>query len=254
MTNLERAKNGERLKVRKSGDYIIRGIDGEDYVPSQNYTDDLINWVNQQIDIAVTHAIDETEEPELKTNLLPCPFCGSKAQMIWDKSYDPPDAGGERTPEWDEWYVQCTGCNVVPNGWGNTGWGNENDAIAAWNRRAINNHYEPAVALKEIANWPDGGIRYGQSKIKAFASKALSKFCDPETASPDQIELGKLAVFGKSVWDWIKSNPDFYGDEFSETFLPMAEESGLCRKEPYDPEKHGEIEYGEVGFDIWTWD
>lgn len=138
--------------------------------------------------------------------------------MIWDKSYDPPDVGGGRTPEWDEWYVECTGCNVVPNGWGNTGWVNKNNAIAAWNRRAINNHYEP------------------------------------KAASPDQIELGKLAAFGKSVWDWIKENPDFYGDEFSETFLPMAEESGLCRKEPYDPEKHGEIEYGEVGFDIWTWD
>lgn len=69
MTNLERARNGERLKVRKSGDYIIRGIDGEDYVPSQNYTDDLINWVNQQIDIAVTHAIDETEKSELWRDL-----------------------------------------------------------------------------------------------------------------------------------------------------------------------------------------
>lgn len=77
--------------------------------------------------------------------------------------------------------------------------------------------------------------------------------CEPEAASPDQIELGKLAAFGKSVWDWIKANPDFFGDEFSETFLPMAEESGLCRKEPYDPEKHGEIEYGETKFDILKW-
>lgn len=113
---------------------------------------------------------------------------------------------------------------------------------------------ESVAALREIANWPDGGIRYGQSKIKAFASKSLSEFCEPESASPDQIEIGKLAAFGKTVWDWIKDNPDFCGDEFSETFLPMAEEAGLCRKEPYDPERHGNIEYGEVGIDIWTWD
>lgn len=100
---------------------------------------------------------------------------------------------------------------------------------------------EPVAALKEIASWPDGGNRYGQSKIKAFASKALSEFCEPEAAPPDQIELGKLAAFGKSVWDWIKSNPDFCGDEFSLTLMPMAEKAGLCKYETYDPEKHGEF-------------
>lgn len=78
--------------------------------------------------------------------------------------------------------------------------------------------------------------------------------CEPEAASPDQIELGKLASFGKSVWDWIKSNPDFCGDEFALTLMPMAEKAGLCKYETYDPEKHGDfpdLVAGEDDYYYW---
>ena len=72
------------------------------------------------------------------TDLFDCPFCGGKAEMVWDKKYDPPDCGGARTPEWDAWYVQCTSCGVVPNGWGNLDWSSEESAAKAWNRRPSN--------------------------------------------------------------------------------------------------------------------
>lgn len=66
MTNLERARNGERLKVRRLGDQVYMGVNGSSWLFDEIY---LENWVNQQIDYAVTHAIDETEEPELWRDL-----------------------------------------------------------------------------------------------------------------------------------------------------------------------------------------
>lgn len=66
MTNLERARNGERLKVRRLGDQVYMGANGSSWLFDEIY---LENWVNQQIDYAVTHAIDETEKPELWRDL-----------------------------------------------------------------------------------------------------------------------------------------------------------------------------------------
>ena len=66
MTNLERARNGERLKVRRLGDQVYMGANGSSWLFDEIY---LENWINQQIDYAVTHAIDETEEPELWRDL-----------------------------------------------------------------------------------------------------------------------------------------------------------------------------------------
>ena len=87
MTNLERAKNGERLKVRKSGDYIIRSIDGEDFFVNPDYVDDLINWINQQIDIAVTNAIAETEDPELWRDLKEGEVYQEGDRILMDKKH-----------------------------------------------------------------------------------------------------------------------------------------------------------------------
>ena len=35
---------------------------------------------------------------------------------------------------------------------------------------------EPTEALESITKWPDGGNNYGQDRIKAFASAALTKY------------------------------------------------------------------------------
>ena len=73
--------------------------------------------------------------PKQPIPLLNCPFCGGKPEVVWDKKYDSWDCGGARTPDWDEWYVQCSSCLVVPNSWGTGGWVSEESAVKAWNRR-----------------------------------------------------------------------------------------------------------------------
>lgn len=66
--------------------------------------------------------------------------------------------------------------------------------------------------------------------------------------------IKKEAMFGKDLWEWIKSQgSDFCGEEVSEDILPIAEKAGLCKKVAYDPEKHGDIEMAEPGDLIWFW-
>lgn len=99
------------------------------------------------------------------------------------------------------------------------------------------------------------GNASGIEMLKIHADKALEKLnggikanCEPT------IEPAKYECFGKLVWKWIKENPEFLGDEFSLTLMPMAENSGLCKHEVYDPEKHGEMEGlvpGEDGIYWW---
>ncbi len=58
------------------------------------------------------------------SKLKPCPFCGGEAET--------------RTDENDEWYVSCTKCFALVgycvDTWGE--YATEEDAAAAWNRRA----------------------------------------------------------------------------------------------------------------------
>jgi len=70
MTNLERARNGERLKV--NFDYSTLGfigVDGREFLWDKNGKIQCLDWINQQIDYAVNHAIDDTKEPELWRDL-----------------------------------------------------------------------------------------------------------------------------------------------------------------------------------------
>jgi hypothetical protein len=60
------------------------------------------------------------------------------------------------------------------------------------------------------------------------------------------------AIFGKLMWGMIqKMGGDFCGDEWSEEVLPLAQKAGLCGRVIYDPDKHGYIEDGEPGHEIW---
>ena len=57
-----------------------------------------------------------------KQELLPCPFCGSESVL--------------RTTQYgDEFYVDCVGCPIVGNGYGNGGFYTKEEAITLWNTR-----------------------------------------------------------------------------------------------------------------------
>lgn len=71
----------------------------------------------------------------MKEELKACPFCGEEAELHYDKYTEALDFGGEHIPEFDEWYVQCKKCFMVPNSWGNGAWSSKDEAIKAWNLR-----------------------------------------------------------------------------------------------------------------------
>lgn len=84
MTNLERARQSERLKVRRVGDKVYIGVNGSSWLFDEDY---LENWVNEQIDHAVTHAIDDTEEPELWRDLAPDDIIQEGDRILIDGSW-----------------------------------------------------------------------------------------------------------------------------------------------------------------------
>ena len=70
-------------------------------------------------------------------NLLPCPFCGGEAKLhdglinivpVIDEYGAYIDADLEGTPAW----VECTACGAAADGFDDA-----DEAVAAWNRRAI---------------------------------------------------------------------------------------------------------------------
>ena len=60
------------------------------------------------------------------TELKPCPFCGSKAEIIRDKTFNAET--GEALTE-PMWFVWCTECSDLVSA------ATEDDAIREWNRR-----------------------------------------------------------------------------------------------------------------------
>lgn len=57
--------------------------------------------------------------------LLPCPFCGSDADMFQKDS----------DPKWNDWVVHCSDLDC----WANVRHINKADAIRKWNTRATGN-------------------------------------------------------------------------------------------------------------------
>ena len=75
-----------------------------------------------------------------KYKLKPCPFCGGKAILIEKLYQEAADCGGERIPEFDEFYVECIKCSFarLPH-WGNVAYSTIRKAIAGWNNRIKQN-------------------------------------------------------------------------------------------------------------------
>ena len=67
MSNLERAKKGERLKVVHERLFDrLKPVQGDDRfltTISNEECERLVDWINSQIDLAVTHAINDTPDP-----------------------------------------------------------------------------------------------------------------------------------------------------------------------------------------------
>ena len=63
--------------------------------------------------------------------LKKCPFCGEKAEIFRDKSYNAET--GETLAE-HMWFVWCTECSALVSG------ATEDEAVERWNRRANNDN------------------------------------------------------------------------------------------------------------------
>lgn len=92
MTNLERARKGERIgigfKRKGNGSILVSSKGDRDYLLSSLSPADareLHKWINQQIDHAVTHAIDDTPDnnPELWRDLS-----AGEIRMEGDRFFD----------------------------------------------------------------------------------------------------------------------------------------------------------------------
>lgn len=78
------------------------------------------------------------------------------------------------------------------------------------------------------------GTDWGDSEINRIARAALD--------APDYESFGKAVV---SLFHW-------WGDEWSEDIMPLAVQSGLAERVPYDPELHGDCE-ADPGDEMWVW-
>ena len=58
--------------------------------------------------------------------------------------------------------------------------------------------------------------------------------------------------FGKDIWEWVKENGgNIFNHEDSEEIMEIAQKHGLSKRVPYDPKKHGDVEYSDPGDEIW---
>ena len=76
------------------------------------------------------------------TALKPCPFCGGEAKLRETVEHYPADAEGP-AGSYSAWFnVECDDCGIK------VGEEYRDEAIAAWNRRAVNSHEALVAALK----------------------------------------------------------------------------------------------------------
>lgn len=119
----------------------------------------------------------ETHTP----TLLPCPFCGGD-----DISIDKAGYGSH-------YFCQCNDCDVVQDydhGYSKA------DAIAAWNRRAVNSHTALVTALTWVETWVsqpvgaysvhalDGLFSMTRERIRAALSTEGEKDAPKDVAKP----------------------------------------------------------------------
>ena len=79
----------------------------------------------------IIEIMDEMEVGNNAEGLFPCPFCGSDDVALEDVG---------NVGEFEDWIVSCKGCGIgmMPSSGGGEGYvTTREEAIAAWNRRAV---------------------------------------------------------------------------------------------------------------------
>lgn len=104
--------------------------------------------------------------------LLPCPFCGGEADLLYHGENDPPD------PFCESWQVICGTCGAAPK----CDFFNKEKAIAAWNTRA---DLHPKVKALEWEKLSDNCYRakaplFGNLRVETYGGKTwLSQWSVP---------------------------------------------------------------------------
>jgi len=63
--------------------------------------------------------------------------------------------------------------------------------------------------------------------------------------------LATVAMFGREVLAAILADRNFFDSEESEKWCELLAKFGYAERITYDPEKHGQIDNAEPGFDVW---
>ncbi len=105
-----------------------------------------------------------------------CPFCGKPGELVHYEYREAPDCGGERIPDLDHFYVQCTGCNMVKTpGYGTANYSTKKEAIESWNERQITNLTKEIEAIRvALKGYPDSNLA-SLAETLVSRNKALEK-------------------------------------------------------------------------------
>ena len=129
--------------------------------------------------------------------LLPCPFCGEDA-AIW---YYP---ASERLNRKDSYYVGCTndncGCEMEHPG----GWKTHEDAVNAWNRRAVTSELEKNSKKLE-KDFGESDCISKKAVLDAIDTKAW-EFCDYLISKGRNDEQKPVSHFADNLRECVRED------------------------------------------------
>lgn len=143
---------------------------------------------------------------DTKAELMPCPFCGGKADYFANGSVSHPDIIVHR--------IACHGVECETQPW--TGWrASEEEVIAAWNHRALSCAAETGtqrdVVIDAVRVAIDGGVRHSRSCMNESLAKdgpctcglhALAKAVAPGASSqstPIPVDVRRLVIAARNI-------------------------------------------------------
>lgn len=176
--------------------------------------------------------------------LKPCPFCGGEASVHQDNDY----STGKPV---DRWWVQCTPCDMFPE----AAWCKPIDeAIAAWNNRAVLAASQPA--RDEVADRDSLRKQIKALKIPNYVADYSGNTCSAGQGFTDAIEA-VLAILPAAPTP--EREDEAYHDaryDFAGAPRPAPEDAGRVERLVLAAErvsrKYGHDDEGPIDWSEWA--